>query len=92
MFFSILIALAALISLPSAFMMTYFAWKALTNLKPGVKLYDAPLASPLNHLWVPGNFNDVGLTARRRYLYAFLGCFGPILLVIAIGLAARLFT
>jgi hypothetical protein len=88
---SILIALAALISFPSALMMVYFAWKALTNLRPGVKLYESAIANPRNRLWSPGNFNEAGLTARRRYFYALAGTFLPIILVIIIGLAARLF-
>jgi len=86
----ILIALVALISFPSAFLMIYFAWKALTNLKPGVKLFDSPFASPRNHLWASDNFNDVGIKARRRYFYALLGCFGPVVLLILIILVKML--
>ena len=86
----ILIALATLISLPSGLMMLRFVREAVTNRKPGVGPYDAPLGHPFMHLFVPGNLNEVGRVARRKYFYALLGYVLPFTLIF-LGVVMRHF-
>ena len=82
---NVLLCIAAMIAVPSWFMVIYFEIKVLRHLKPGIRLWaDAPFWNPFNHSFT-SNLTEAGVRARRHALFAWMGFVIPIVLTLLVA-------